>query len=220
MEALSALLTNCDPDSGDVDFLSGRDAYTPLWCAVSAAHIDAARLLLRHGARVAVRSAGGMTLLHQAAVMSQGAMTSLLLSRGAPVDAVDDEGNTALHYAATSGSLPCVEALLRAQADVGVRQMQGLTAAHWAAHKGHTEVLEALINGASEIDARAEEGATCLHMAANRGHLECVRLLLSKGAKTGPKGSWDGVEGTARQMARQKGHAGLVREIEASLKRA
>ena len=216
VEALTALLTHTN--TADVDFLSGRDAYSALWCAVTAAHIDAARVLLRHGARVSLRNAGGMTLLHQAAVMGQGAMVEMLLDRGAHVDAVDDEGNAALHYAATSGSAPCVSALLRARADVEMRQAQGLTAAHWAAHKGHLEVLGLLLASGADVNAVAGEGATPLHMAANRGHLAVVRLLLEKGAKTGVKGSWDGVEGTARQMARAKGHGSVVKAIEAARK--
>ena len=216
VEALTTLLTHTD--TADVDFLSGRDAYSALWCAVTAAHIDAARVLLRHGARVSLRNAGGMTLLHQAAVMGQGAMVEMLLERGAHVDAVDDEGNAALHYAATSGSAPCVSALLRARADVEMQQAQGLTAAHWAAHKGHLEVLGLLIASGANVNAVAGEGATPLHMAANRGHLAVVRMLLEKRAKTGVKGSWDGEEGTARQMARAKGHGSVVKAIETARK--
>lgn len=211
VESLGALLTHAG--TADVDFLSGRDAYSALWCAVTAAHIDAARVLLRHGARVSLRNAGGMTLLHQAAVMGQGAMVEMLLDRGAHVDAVDDEGNTALHYAATSGSAPCVSALLRARADVEMQQAQGLTAAHWAAHKGHLEVLGLLIASGADVKAVAGEGATPLHMAANRGHLAVVRMLLEKGVKTGVKGTWDGMEGTARQMARAKGHGSVVKTL-------
>lgn len=104
VEALSTLLAH----GTDVDWLSGRDGYSPLWCAISAYQIDAARLLLKHGARVSLRSASGMRMmpLHQAAVTGQSAMCELLLDRGAQVDCVDDDLNTPLHYGAAAGSKP------------------------------------------------------------------------------------------------------------------
>lgn len=230
VEALSALLANDTTASGSdvsktaaqhpVDHLSGRDGYTPLFCAVSAGHVDAARVLLtRFAARPELRSAGGITVLHQAAITAQPTMLSLLLSCGARVGATDDEGNTALHYAATSGSVACVRALLRAGADIEVRQAQGLMALHWAAHKGHVGVVEMLVGeGEADVDARTTDeggfGATALHVAATRGHVEVVRCLVEKGAQLRLKGRWDGLEGTSRRMARLKGFGDVVKVLE------
>ncbi|KAI6891954.1 hypothetical protein KC318_g13404, partial [Hortaea werneckii] len=201
----------------DVDWLSGRDAYSPLWCAISAHHIDAARLLLKHGARVSLRSAAsdnGLLPLHQAAITSQTAMCELLLERGALVDAPDDEGNTALHYAATSGSASTVQALLRAGADVNLKQSQGLTPAHWAAHKGHEEVLLLLLSHGALVNARGKANARPLHLAANRGHTSAVRILLDKGADWSKEAVWDGVQGTPARIARLKGHMGVAALID------
>ncbi|KAK4913354.1 hypothetical protein LTR49_018335 [Elasticomyces elasticus] len=213
-EALTTLLAH---GNADVDWLSGRDGYSPLWCAISAYHIDAARLLLKHGARVSRRSASGSGLLplHQAAVTGQAAMCELLLERGAQADGLDDDKSTAMHYASASGYLPCVQVLLKGGADVTLRQRHGLTPAHWAAHKGHTEVLSLLLAKGAPINATAEEGATPLHLAANRGHLPAVRVLLEKGAdRTINADAWDGEEGTAAEMARAKGHARVAKVIE------
>ncbi|KAF2212469.1 hypothetical protein CERZMDRAFT_3410, partial [Cercospora zeae-maydis SCOH1-5] len=126
VEALSLLLAH----SIEVDFLSGRDGYSALWCAISASQIDAARLLLKHGARVNLPAAsgGGLKPLHQAAVTGQNAMCELLLDRGAHVDCLDDEQNTPLHYAAAAGSVSSVKVLLRAGADIEAVQSYGLTA--------------------------------------------------------------------------------------------
>lgn len=212
VEALSSLLSH----GADVDWLSGRDGYSPLWCAISGFHIDAARLLLKHGARVSLRSAsgGGLMPLHQAAVTAQSAMCELLLERGAQVDSLDEDRNTPLHYAAASGSSAVVKGLLRGGAQVDLEQAQGLTPAHWAAHKGHADVLEMLLAYGAPVNATSEEGATPLHMAANRGHLPCVRLLLEKGARRSLKAAWDGVEGTPAGMAKEKGHARVAKAIE------
>ncbi|KAK5725985.1 hypothetical protein LTR15_004175 [Elasticomyces elasticus] len=213
-EALTTVLAH---GNVDVDWLSGRDGYSPLWCAISAYHIDAARLLLKHGARVSRRSASGSGLLplHQAAVTGQAAMCELLLERGAQADGLDDDKSTAMHYASASGYLPCVQVLLKGGADVTLKQRHGLTPAHWAAHKGHTEVLSLLLAKGAPINATAEEGATPLHLAANRGHLPAVRVLLEKGAdRTITAGAWDSEEGTAAEMARAKGHARVAKVIE------
>ncbi|EMD00869.1 hypothetical protein BAUCODRAFT_48919, partial [Baudoinia panamericana UAMH 10762] len=96
-EALEVLLNQ----GADIDSLSGRDGYSALWCAISAYHIDAVRLLLKHGARVSLRSASGNGLLplHQAAVTGQSAMCRLILEYGAQVGSLDDDHNTPLHYA-------------------------------------------------------------------------------------------------------------------------
>lgn len=210
VEALSSLLSH----GADVDWLSGRDGYSPLWCAISANHIDAARHLLKHGARVSLRSGSGLMPLHQAAVTGQSAMCELLLDRGAQVDARDDDQNTALHYAAASGSKSSVKTLLQAGAVVDARQAQGLTPLHWTAHKGHAEALGLLLNYGGPLNATAEEGATPLHLAANRGHLQAVRLLLEQGAKRNVVAIWDGMEGTAAEMARAKKHARVARTIQ------
>lgn len=210
VEALASLLSH----GADVDWLSGRDGYSPLWCAISAENIDAARLLLKHGARVSLRSGSGLMPLHQAAVTGQSAMCELLLDRGAQVDARDDDQNTALHYAAASGSRSSVRALLQAGATVTARQAQGLTPLHWTAHKGHVEALALLLEFGAVLNAAAEEGATPLHLAANRGHLKAVRLLLEHGAKRKIHAAWDGVEGTAAEMARAKNHARVARTIQ------
>lgn len=132
VEAASTLLAQ----GADTDWLSGRDGYSPLWCAVTARHIDVARLLLRKGARVSLRSGGGMMPLHQAAVTSQTAMCELLLERGASVDPLDGDENTPLHYAAVSGEVATVRLLVNHGAELDRRQSQGLTPLMWAAHKG------------------------------------------------------------------------------------
>jgi ankyrin repeat protein len=223
VEALTALLSNpytssngtsSSLDDSVVDFLSGRDGYTPLWCSISASHLPAARLLLQYGADPNVRSTGSTTMLHQAAISEEADLCSVLLSHGADVNTMDDEGNTALHYAATSGSVACVRTLLKAGADVDVKQQQGLTAVHWACHKGHAEVLELLLVWGADGNAVAEEGATGLHLAANRGHLAAVKVLLARGVKVDARGAWDGHEGTAADMARARGFQRIVKAVD------
>jgi len=199
----------------DIDWISGRDGYSPLWCAITARHIDVARLLLRKGARVSQKSNGGLVPLHQAAVTRQTAMCELLLDRGADVDCLDGEDNTPLHYAATTGEATTVQVLLNHGAQVDCRQKQRLSPLHWAAHKGHTSIARLLLDCGAKVNARSHESAIPLHLAANRGHLATVRLLLDKGADTRRQtSSWDGVAGAALDLARAKGHKKVVELLE------
>ena len=111
------------------------------------------------------------------------------------------------------GSAASVQILLRNGASVEAQQLQGLSPAHWAAHKGHAEVLALLLEYGTPLNLKAEEGATPLHLAANRGHMSAARLLLEKGAKTDIVGCWDGVEGTAADMAKSKRHVRVAKMI-------
>ncbi|CAK4028097.1 hypothetical protein AC578_3584 [Lecanosticta acicola] len=214
VEALATLLAH----GADVDWLSGGDGYSPLWCAISSYQIDAARLLLKHGARVSLRAAsgGGLTPLHQAAVTGQSAMCELLLERGAQTDCLDDEKNTPLHHAAACGSAASVKVLLRGGARIEARQVHGLTALHWAAHKGHTEVVSVLLDSGAAIDCQANEsgGVTPLHLAANRGHVSAARMLLDRGADGNVVAlSWDGMSGTPVELAKARGHIRLMKML-------
>ncbi|KAF7185116.1 Ankyrin-1 [Pseudocercospora fuligena] len=207
VETLNILISH----GADVDWLSGRDGYSPLWCAISAHQIDAARLLLKHGARVSLK-ANGLMPLHQAAVTGQSAMCELLIERGAKIDCLDDDKNTPLHYASACGSVASVKSLLRAGVDIEAKQTYGLRPVHWAAHKNHVEVLGLMLDSGAKIDVKAEEGATPLHLAAARGHVAVVKLLLERGCSRRPGSArWDGVVGSPAEMAKGKGFGRVVR---------
>lgn len=213
VESLAALLRH----GADTDWLSGRDAYSPLWCAINGHQIDAARLLLKHGARVSLRAASGRGLmpLHQAAVTGQSAMCELLLERGAQVNCLDDDKNMPLHHAAAAGSVPSVRVLIGSGANIEARQANGLTALHWAAHKGHAEVVSVLLDHGARIDVRVEDqGASALHLAAVRGHTAAVGVLVERGANRDVFAiGWDGACGTPIEMARKRGKSKVVKML-------
>ncbi|PYS60145.1 MAG: hypothetical protein DMF76_14650, partial [Acidobacteria bacterium] len=81
-------------------------------------HIEAARLLLQHGAEINVVPGGF------------------------------DYAGTGLHYAALNGQREMVEFLLRQGADREVKDTKvGSDAAGWAEHGGHLELRDLLLNG-------------------------------------------------------------------------
>lgn len=199
----------------DIDRLSGRDGYSPLWCAISARHVDMARLLVKHGARVSLKAPLDSLPLHQATITGQSAMAELLIGAGAHVDCVDREVNTPLHYAATVGDVRTAKMLIREKADVNTKQERGLTPLHWACHKGHEEMAKLLIESGARINAKSETFATPLVCAAARGHLGCAKVLVRKGADCSVVTTgWDGVSGTAEEIARSRGFGSIASFID------
>jgi ankyrin repeat protein len=204
----ASLLLKAD---ADIDRLSGRDGYSPLWCAITGQHIDLVRLLLRKGARVSLKSPADALPLHQAGIMGQSAMCQLLIESGANVDCKDREQNTPLHYAATTGDLRTAKVLINEGADVNAKQERGLTPLHWAAHKGHEDMVKLLLDSQAGMNALSETFATPLHCAAAKGHLRCAKALVRRGAdcKIVTSG-WDSATGTAEEMALLKGFASVA----------
>lgn len=199
----------------EIDRLSGRDGYSPLWCAISARHVDMARLLIKHGARVSMKAPSDSLPLHQAAITGQSAMAELLIDAGANVDSVDREMNTPLHYAATIGDIRTAKMLIREKADANAKQERGLTPLHWACHKGHEEMAKLLIESGAMINAKSETFASPLVCAAARGHLGCVKVLVRKGADCRVVTTeWDGVSGTAEEIARGRGFGSIASFID------
>lgn len=207
VESCAALLSA----GADIDRLSGRDACTPLFCAIGGKHIDLVRLLIKRGARVSMKSPTEMYPLHQASVTGQPAICDVLLRAGAQIDGVDKDKNTPLHYAATVGKVDTIALLLKHGARVDAKQEQRMTPLHWTCHRGHEGALRALLDAGAEVNERADEDVTPLCCAASRGHVGCVKLLLRRGADRRIACSeWDGGKGTPAQLAKRNGHREVV----------
>ena len=115
--------------------------------------------------------------------------------------------------AANEGHTEMVQALLEAGADVN----KGLfgsskTALYYAARKGHTETVKLLLQKGA--DPNGGEGAVAgnapLLAAIENGHTEVVRALLAAGANV----KVTKFEGTALEIARQKGNTEIIRLLE------
>ena len=207
VEVASLLLSS----DADIDRLSGRDGYSALWCAITGRHIDMVRLLLKSGARISLRSPSETFPLHQAAITAQTAMCDLLSERGANVNCKDRDANTPLHYSATIGDSRTAKVLLREGADVNAQQERGLSPLHWAAHKNHVDMVQLLLDNGADIDCQSKTFATPLHCAAARGNFECVKILAKRGAdRTIITSDWDGLHGTAAEVARRNGSRAIA----------
>ncbi len=84
----------------------------PLHSAASSRNLEAARLLLEHGAPVDARQQGGWVPIHAAAQNGDADMVELLLAHGADAGLVNDDGKTPAMVAAGKGHSG-IAALLR-----------------------------------------------------------------------------------------------------------
>jgi ankyrin repeat protein len=134
--------------------LEARDKYdeTPLHCAATWGHTEAAKALIEAGADLEAMNKYDKTPLQVAAQWDHREAVRLLISAGADLEANRD-GWTPLHWAAARGSTEAAKALIEAGADLEVRTSDGLTSLHLAADRGYPEVARILIKAGADISA-------------------------------------------------------------------
>ncbi|KAK4173988.1 ankyrin repeat-containing domain protein [Triangularia setosa] len=170
---------------------------TALQEAIASWHIDAARLLLEHGADPEFTDTLKRTSLHLACRRGAIEIAQLLIEHGCDVNIVDVHGWTPFFIALlgrNEGNHKTASVILDTlvQREVPVADMNksgrsGRTALRQAASRGFDDIVSKLIQVSTErndtaaltIDAKdAKKGMAALHRAALGGHVECVRLLL------------------------------------------
>jgi len=123
-ERLQTLLVQ-DPSAATA---FSEDGFTALHLAVFAEQDDAARLLIRQGADLDVRSTGSIAQvppLGTAAFVGSIPMARLLLDEGADIDGGNAHGFTALHSAAENGNVGLARLLLERGADADLASDDG-----------------------------------------------------------------------------------------------
>ncbi|KAK0701422.1 ankyrin repeat-containing domain protein [Apiosordaria backusii] len=170
---------------------------TALQEAIASWHIDAARLLLEHGANPNVIDTLKRTSLHLACRRGATEIAKLLIDHGCDVNIVDVHGWTPFFIALLGRnegnhktSSLILEALVQREiplADINKSGRSGRTALRQAASRRFDDIVLKLIQVSTErndanalaTDAKdAKKGMTALHRAALGGHVGCVRLLL------------------------------------------
>lgn len=126
------------------------DATTPLdrsllGLACDHGHVEAARMLLAHGANPDTRDAEGQTPLVVAAVKGRLDLAAALVHAGANVNAPAVDGRTALMRAAASNRVESVRWLLAHGADPALRDAAGARAVDIATGAGAADVVSLLI---------------------------------------------------------------------------
>jgi arylsulfatase A-like enzyme/ankyrin repeat protein len=165
-------------DGADANAVDARGV-SALARAAESGNLEAAKLLLAHGAMVNV---SGRTPLIAAAASGHRSMVELLLDHGAQVNAGEWNGATALQHAAENGHTPVLELLLDRGADRDAADQDGVTALIAAAAGGRDDAVRLLAEGGADVNKATRTHLTALIAAARDCDPASVAALLAHGA--------------------------------------
>src|SRR5688572_10085978 len=159
---------------GSVESANG-DGQTALMIVARTSRVDAARLLLKHGANVnAVEKWRGQTALMWAAAQSQPAMVKVLIDAGAEVNARSTVNNWQRQVTAEPRAI--------------YRPAGGLTPLLYAAREGCVECASALADAGADLNLADPEGISPLLMAVINMRYDLAADLIRRGANPN---KWD-----------------------------
>ncbi|KAK6188192.1 hypothetical protein SNE40_004425 [Patella caerulea] len=188
---------------------------TPLHICAFKNRAEAAKLLIRYGAKPCVKCDFGYYPIHCAAKAAASETLEVLIgyaiSKGYKREQImsfkDKENNMPLHSAVHGGNITAVEVCLKAGAPVDTQQDDLSTPLHFAASQGNLEMLMIMYNNQTERFQTALHigdvvKRTPLHNASLFNHSLVVKFLLEKGADVN---AVDSEERTALLLAASKG---------------
>ncbi|KAH9997429.1 ankyrin repeat-containing domain protein [Russula compacta] len=180
---------------------------TPLHAASYRGHLDAASLLLDHGADLNMAAhQGTQTPLCSAYDGRRLEVMRLLLERGANVDVKYDNYGPISNDASFNGRAEDLQLLLRYGTDVNVGDDER-TPLYWASASRELKTVRLLLAHGVDVDAQTQVGNTSLYRASEDGYFEVVETLLSHGANVHIRGENDL---TPFQVATSGGHSEIA----------
>jgi ankyrin repeat protein len=154
---------------------ANAEGQTALMVVARTGRVDAARLLIQHGARVnAHESFGGQTALMWAAAQKHPDMIRLLIENGAAVDA--------------RGAAHDWQRRVTAEPRIKIMQTGGFTPLLYAAREGCAACVEPLVAGGADVDLSDPYGMTPLVLALYNRQFDTAVELIERGADVN---QWD-----------------------------
>ena len=145
--------------------------------AISRFDRQAARILLKQGAKVDLRGFEDATVLHVAVSGNDTGMITTILACGASIEAQDVRGDTPLIDAAHFADPDVAELLLKRGAKVNHANAEGVTPLMWAANAGNGPMVRMLLKHGADPKLVDAEGRTARWYAQKLGNPETLQLL-------------------------------------------
>ena len=204
-EIMRVLLTRPNKSLHRKINMMDRWSRTPLLLAVASGYTETTKLLIEHGAIVAMQESqegqGDRSPIHVASRRGHVTIVELLLDMGVDVDSKSKSGKTALLVASRNAQHHVVEILLKRGANVDLSEPLYI-----ATRKGDVEVVSLLLHAGANVNI--ESGGMCpLMLAARHSHAQTVTKLLHAGAEIDSYSR----HGTALAMASGRGDGHIVR---------
>lgn len=168
---------------GDVN-QTENEGISPLILATRNGKLDAAREMIRLGAKVNHRTATNRLVINYCT--NNVDSVKLLLEHGSEYKDVDGEGYSLLHMAASYGTDLDVLSYLVESGTIALEEKQKTwedTALHCAAKVDNVPAIERLVELGADINSLQAENCTPLHLAATKGSTAAVKRLLELGAE-------------------------------------
>ena len=212
-----SLLVNLLALSGaDTEARAGDLNYTPLLVATDSSQTAAAMALIELGADLNAIGAHGATALEIAVRNNNVRLMLSLIKHGAIVDSRSASGWTPLHVAAGLKKPVAISVLVKHGANTNNIDEDGDTPLITACSLGHIDCVQQLLAGGADPKIIARSGESVLHVACDLGLEEIASILIAQGAPLYARTA----EGrTARRLAYNGGHIGIVEMIEHALTR-
>eukprot|EP00953_Heterococcus_sp_UTEX-ZZ885_P006729 4102-Heterococcus_DN1.PRE.2 len=158
---------------------------TAVCSAAQKGRMQAAQVLLEHGADPTIANNLGQNALFTAALGGHVQMMELMLQHGRLKisSSTNNTGATLLTAAADKGHTAAVVWLLEQQhMPVDDTDCEGMTALHFAARSGLAAMITLLLQHGADIHKRSKHGQSALDLAAGQGFAESVQALIAADA--------------------------------------
>ncbi|OMJ79326.1 hypothetical protein SteCoe_20667 [Stentor coeruleus] len=153
--------------------------WTPLYRTVICGHLEAAKLLLEHGADPNTTDSTNKTILYQAIDLSHPKLVKLLLTKKADPNILSKENDSCLHLACLKEEEKIVKLLLDFQANPNIQNSQtGKIPLHYAVESSNRKIIKLLLENNANPHIKDFSNKSSLDLASNE-----IKSLISRISK-------------------------------------